>query len=182
MDIGSLFLILALLILVALFVARPFFENKSKMVTEQEHEISALLAERDRVINALQELDFDYQMGKIPEEDYPAERMALMQIGAETLRMLDEMQQTKETVSAEERLEKVIAARRADAARVRQPVPAGAANGGANNGDLAMEDDLESIIASRRRQREEKAGGFCPQCGSPVHRSDKFCPHCGVSL
>lgn len=181
MDLGSFFLILALLIVVALFVARPFFENKSQSVTEQEHQISALMAERDRVINALQELDFDYQMGKIPEEDYPVERNALMQLGAETLRALDELQKSNESVSAEERLENVIAARRADAARVRKPVPAGVASGG-NNGEMPVRDDLETIIASRRRQQEEKAGGFCPQCGGPVHRSDKFCPRCGVSL
>lgn len=181
MDIGSLFLILALLIIVALFVARPFFENKSQVVTEEEHEESALMAERDRVINALQELDFDYQMGKIPVEDYPAERAALMQIGTETLRKLDELQHTEAAGSEEDRLEKVIAARRADAARVRQPVPAGAAAAG-TNGEPPEDDELESLIASRRRQREEKAAGFCPQCGGPVHRSDQFCPRCGGKL
>ena len=69
MEIGSIFLILALFILVALFVARPFFENKSVSVTEKEQEISSLMAEHDRVLGALQELDFDHYMGKIPEED-----------------------------------------------------------------------------------------------------------------
>jgi hypothetical protein len=186
MDIGSFFLILALLIVVALFVARPLFENKSQMVTQEEHEVSALLAERDRVITALQELDFDYQMGKIPEEDYPAQRASLMQAGSETLRRLDTLQQTGAADSAEERLEKVIAARRADAARARQPMPAGgtpaSATAGGSNGDQPADDTLESLIASRRRQREEKAAGFCPQCGSPLHRSDKFCPRCGGKL
>ena len=32
------------------------------------------MAERDRVINSLQELDFDFKLGKIPEEDYPVQR------------------------------------------------------------------------------------------------------------
>lgn len=189
MDIGSLFLILALFILVGLFVARPFFDNKSVSVTEKEHEISSLLAERDRILSALQELDFDHQMGKIPEEDYPVERSVLLQTGANALRRLDELQQVGAGESAEERIESVVAARRADAARVRPPVPAGApaseparAPGNASQPSLHPDDDLEALIASRRRQKGEKAAGFCTQCGSPVHQSDKFCPRCGEKL
>lgn len=185
MDIGSLFLILALFILVVLFVARPFFENKSVSVTETEHEISAMLAERDRILGALQELDFDYQMGKIPEEDYPVERSALLQKGAIALRRLDELQHVSAAESAEERIEAVVAARRADAARVRPPVPAGVStSASAVSGQPPMDpdDDLEALIASRRRDKGEKSAGFCSQCGSPVHQSDKFCPRCGEKL
>lgn len=188
MDIGSIFLVLALAILVALFVARPFFENKSTAVTEKEHEISSLLAERDRVINALQELDFDYQLGKIPEEDYPRERTELMQTGADILRQLDTLQETGSAESAEDRLETVIAARRADAARVRQQVPVGASANSAGappNGSNHMlngDDDLEAMIAARKRTKQDKPVGFCPQCGNPIQRSDKFCPRCGEKL
>ena len=81
MDIGSIFLILALLILVALFVSRPFISRSQETVSltldPQDHERSSLLAERDRLLNALQELDFDATLGKIPEEDYPAQREAV---------------------------------------------------------------------------------------------------------
>ncbi|NJD58819.1 MAG: hypothetical protein C3F13_06135 [Anaerolineales bacterium] len=28
----------------------------------------------------------------------------------------------------------------------------------------------------------EKAAGFCPKCGKPVHASDRFCPKCGATL
>jgi hypothetical protein len=35
------------------------------------HEVSALKAERDRVINSLQELDFDHKLGKIPQRIIP---------------------------------------------------------------------------------------------------------------
>lgn len=83
MDIGSILLILGLLLLVTLFIARPLMEKRSVVVSQEEHELSALLAERDRLLNALQELDFDYAMGKIPEEEYPAQRSVLLQRGAE---------------------------------------------------------------------------------------------------
>lgn len=185
MEIGSIFLILALFILVALFVARPFFENNSVSVTEKEHEISSLMAEHDRILGALQELDFDHYMGKIPEEDYPIERNLLLQNGADTLRRLDELQQVSTSESAEERIEAVVAARRADAARIRQAVPAGAPvseTANAHSPSMDPDDDLEALIASRRRDKGEKAAGFCSQCGSPVHQADKFCPRCGAKL
>lgn len=174
MDIGSIFLILGLLVLVALFVSRPFLENKAKVVTQEEHEVSALLAERDRVINALQELDFDFALGKIPEADYPLQRAALLQNGAEILRKLDALQiQAPADHDMEARIEAAIAARKAEVAYVR-PAPNGsrvAANG--------PDDDLEALIASRRRERHEKAAGFCAQCGQPLQKSDRFCPKCG---
>ncbi|MGB7116592.1 MAG: hypothetical protein WBD56_10640, partial [Anaerolineales bacterium] len=75
MDIGSIFLVLALLVVVAVFVSRPLFENRktasSPAVDQMEHKRSTLLAERDRTINALYELDFDNALGKIPSEEYP---------------------------------------------------------------------------------------------------------------
>jgi hypothetical protein len=189
MDIGSIFLILALFIVVVLFVARPFFEKQSKMVTREEQEVSFLMAERDRVINALQELDFDYTLHKIPEEDYPAQRAALLERGAEILRKMDELLPTMGFDSAESRIESAIAARRADYARERAAVQSSTVP--ATNGAVAVQmvssngkpdDPLEAMIAARRRVREEKPGGFCSQCGNPVHISDKFCPRCGANL
>ena len=46
--------------------------------------------------------------------------------------------------------------------------------------DAGQEDDVEMLIASRRKQRQEKSAGFCPKCGRPVQKSDKFCSNCGT--
>jgi hypothetical protein len=181
MEIGSLFLVLALLLAVGLFVGRPFFDNKKEPLVsasnQADHERSALLAERDRILTALWELDFDYSLGKIPEEDYPSQRTALLQQGAQLLRQLDALQPDLEAEDAETRLEAAIAARRMTA-------NAGA-NGRAGPAVLsaqlaAQEDEFEVMLANRRRIRQEKAAGFCPQCGQPVHKSDRFCPKCGA--
>src|SRR5512145_657270 len=92
MDIGSLLLILALFLFVAWFIARPFFETQPKFAGpggSNEHARSFLLAERERVLTALQELDFDHTLGKVPENDYPIQRAALLQRGADILRQMD---------------------------------------------------------------------------------------------
>jgi predicted amidophosphoribosyltransferase len=44
-------------------------------------------------------------------------------------------------------------------------------------------DDLvEQKIANRRRERNEKSAGFCPNCGGPLQKSDRFCPKCGFEI
>jgi len=174
MDIGSIFLILGLLILVGLFISRPFCERKATVVSGQEHEFSALMAERDRVLNALQELDFDHSLEKIPEADYPVQRATLLQSGAEILRRLDALLSEASSGDLEARMEAAIAARSQASS-----VETGRRNLRAIYGP---DDDLEALLANRRRSRIEKSAGFCPQCGSPVQQSDRFCPKCGASL
>jgi len=176
MELGALFLILALLTLVGLFVSRPFMESRrSFAISAEEHELSSLMAERDRLLTALQELDFDHVLGKIPAEDYPNMRAALFGQAAEVLHHIDELQPQKIAApNAESRVEAAIAARRADASAAKLPASASSPVA-RNEGD----DDLEDLIAARRAQRKEKSGGFCPNCGKPVLRSDRFCPSCG---
>jgi hypothetical protein len=180
MDIGSILLILAMLILVGLFIARPLFDRQAVIVNgrtrREDHELSSLLAERDRVLNALQELDFDYSLGKIPEEDYPAQREALVSYGAMVLRKLDELQAKPDASGVEERLELAIAARRAEAVQAGPPPAVTAAL------PLLEDDEIEARLASRRRERKDKSAGFCPQCGRAVQKSDRFCPGCGFGL
>jgi len=172
MEIGAIFLLLAVCVFVILFVARPFMERRrTTTVSAEEQELSSLMAERDRLITALQELDFDHALGKIPSDDYPAMRSGLLQHASDVLRHLDAFQpQSVASTDAESRVEAVIAARRADAAIQKS-----------DKRDVS-DDDLEDLVASRRAARKEKSAGFCPKCGKPVLRTDRFCPHCGKSI
>jgi len=171
MEIAALLLTLGVIILVGLYLYAPFLERQARRVTQEEHELSALMAERDRVVNSLQELDFDFRLGKIPEGEYPTQRATLLQKGADILRSIDafssNVNDTDTVRENQDRIEKAVAARRADASAKRAEL---------------TDDDLESIIASRRKVRKNKSAGFCPKCGKPVMTSDKFCPSCGKSL
>jgi rubrerythrin len=172
MDIGSILVILALLLLVAAFVSRPLLERSSVAVSQEEQEHSTLLAERDRLISALQELDFDHELGKIPEDIYSLQRTNLVQRGADVLRQLDtQMEHTTSERDLDVELEKAIAARRAESTQT-----------AAAPTEDHQDDEIETLIAMRRRSRQEKAGGFCPHCGGPVQKSDRFCPKCGGTL
>jgi hypothetical protein len=179
MDIGSIFLLLALVVLVVFFVAQPFFTRQRAIprpVGGARQQIALLRMERARVIQALQELDFDNSLGKVPAEDYPVQRNALLLHGAEVLQQLDALQPQPSARENGDRLEAALAARRKDISQASAPTAAPDESG-----------DLERLIAARRRARNgsaprEKSIGFCPQCGKSLQKSDRFCPKCGTEL
>jgi rubrerythrin len=167
MEIGSVFLVLAVLIIAGIYLYAPFTSRAyTTYNNNEEHELSALKAERDRVINSLQELDFDFKLGKVPAQDYPEQRQALLQKGAEILRQLDEIEKTFSSQDVETRIEKAAAKKRADASSETQ----------------VDDKEIEMMIKARRKEIKNKSAGFCPKCGKPVLVTDKFCPACGKAL
>lgn len=168
MELGAIFLVLAVLVAVGMYLYAPFVSRTRRLSTDEMHEVSALKAEQDRVINALQELDFDFKLGKIPAEDYPEQRASLLKKGSEILRKLDELEPAISSArDVESRIEKAAAAKRADAS--------------SKSAELSDE-DIEAMIVARRKQHKSKSAGFCPSCGKPVLAADNFCPSCGKSL
>jgi hypothetical protein len=116
MPLSSLLLLFALLVLVALFVARPLFAPDATEDTETPNELSPWIAERERVLDALAELDTDWQLGKVPEELYSGQRQQLVAKGAIAIRQLERLGESPKKTSIrsdDAQLEKMIAARRA---------------------------------------------------------------------
>jgi len=169
MDIGSIFLTLTVLILFILFVSTPFMQKQRKLIPE-EHDVSSLMAENERILNALQELDFDNALGKIPSEDYPGMRFGLMQKGVAILHKLDEYQQVSSSQDAASLLETELAARQVYSAQPSTP------------DEISKDEDIEALIARRKAEQKGKTAGFCPKCGNPILVMDTFCPKCGNSL
>jgi NADH pyrophosphatase NudC (nudix superfamily) len=156
MELGAILLLVGVLVIVVLFVTQPFTEHwHAKM--QSGHETSVLLAKRENALIALQELDFDFKLGKIPAEEYSIQRANLLQMGAEVLRHLDEIQGGSIKPNEE---------------------PVKPTSFDQSIKPLADE-DLEDLIAKRRSTRQQKAAGFCPKCGKPILQSDLFCPSCG---
>jgi len=159
MELSAILLILGVLFIVVIFVIQPFTEHW-RAKKESGPEISVLLANRENALNALQELDFDFKLGKILGEEYSAQRVSLLQMGAEVFRRLDEIQGEQfalheasgKSVIMEQQL---------------KPLD---------------DEDLEDLIAKRRAARQQKVGGFCPKCGKPILQSDQFCSSCGQAV
>lgn len=171
MEIGAIFFALAVVTLVGMYVGQPYIQHRGRRATQEDHEYSTLMADYDRAVNTLQELDFDNALGKVPEDDYPRQRAELLAKGADLLRKLDTFrpQEKKASRDAKSRMEAAVASRRADSSDERSVT-------------VLDDDDLESMISARRKTRKEKSAGFCPKCGKPVQVSDRFCPSCGKAI
>lgn len=158
MDIGSIFILLAILLLVAIFLSQPFLEEEAR-TQEVESEYSHLLAERERLLARIEELDFDYDLDKLSDEDYRRVREKLVGEAAQVLKKLDAYRAEKgieQRDLSQEALQK--SPRRTEV------------------------DEIEALISSRRRELGEKKRGFCPHCGRTVGGSDQYCVHCGEKL
>lgn len=120
MESQSLLLLLGVLLLAAAFVLQPFL-GEFHLSPAADRRRSRLLAEQERLLNALRELDFDYTLGKVPAEDYPLQRAELIRQGAEVMRKLDELppvaRRTRQVASAlvtDDAIEERITARRSE--------------------------------------------------------------------
>jgi RNA polymerase subunit RPABC4/transcription elongation factor Spt4 len=196
MDIGSLLLGLALLLVIALIVARPLLEQTG--VREQPaNPADQLIASREQVLTQLRDLDFDQATGKINQEDYAAQRGQLVAEGVAILKQLDALgieagqpatpSAAAPAMAPADEIEAAVAqlrARRASAAAIEPTLnraPARAAPSPRN-----LDDEIEASVAERRAAGPAKqptaAKLACAQCGADVQADDRFCPKCGSAL
>jgi hypothetical protein len=154
MQFQTILFLLGIGLVVGTFVARPFIQTNRSIPTA-DHVESALLAERERLLVSLRELDFDHELGKVPEDDYLEQRFELVRLGAEVMEKLDALQKAPapKLLPVKKKLDV-----------------------------QATDDDVENLIAKRRSASRELAEGFCPNCGKAVLASDRFCPGCGNVL
>lgn len=161
MDIGSILLILALFFLTVLFIGKPFLDAQRQVaapaVTGEEHLRSGLLAQHESILLALQELETDYALQKVPEDEYQQQRTDLLLAGAEILKQLDRLKGADQPA----------------------PVRETRSKGGKED---RQKDDLEALIAARRQERQKGKRRSCPNCGKTVQAGDAFCPSCGKKL
>jgi NADH pyrophosphatase NudC (nudix superfamily) len=176
MTIGSVLLGLALLVLVAMYVARPLLvgrglrrpRNRSRANDRQ-----SLLAQKEALLAQIHELDFDFETGKVPEADYRQEREALMSQATAVLKEIDRLDGEIEASVTAGR-EEVDAGRRSDrdaeieaaVARLRESTP----------------DASPEIAAKEPAHAGNGRARYCSQCGQPTDPDDKFCAHCGHRL
>ena len=156
MDIGSIFIILAILIIIVAYIARPLVENRGFAVTEADRRYSRLQARRDQVLTILQELDMDHSMGKIPQEDYDAQRAILVARGASVLKEMDQFRKPGK------------------ASRL--------TNGSKDVATSQLEAQIEEAVSQMRTEQSGLDAKYCSNCGNALEGGDLFCVGCGTPI
>jgi hypothetical protein len=97
-----------LAILTALFVGYPLFQKRQQKISfALNHRAQELEARKTEIYAAIRDLDFDYRMGKLSEEDY---QMLRDQYKAEAIGMMKQIEQTATGKSAPRRAAETAAA------------------------------------------------------------------------
>ena len=136
------------------FVAYPLFNTPRGKIAGDTNALDTLVAQRDSTYDAIRDLDFDFQLGKLSQDDYAGLRDKYKSRAAQVLQQLDQLGNGN-GADADSQIE-------AQVARLRRTKTD------------AVEDEIARVRASR------KAGGaFCGKCGTPHQAGDQFCSKCG---
>ncbi len=163
MDLGAILIGLAMLGLTVPYVIRPFrpvkrARGKRVLPAEASFPSERLETQRDIVLIKLRDLDFDFQTGKVADQDYGALRGELV---AEASRLIDAVRQE------EEHIEQLIQSRRE--ARVQKTLCPHC------SGVLGPQECFCPTCG-------QPVSVSCPNCGKKVQPKDLYCMACGSHL
>jgi len=143
--------------------------------TVESDRLADLLARRDAIYQAIRDLDFDRETGKLTAEDHRVMRARLTAEGVAVLQELDRLLELASPEDLEAEIERQVAALRAQRARSgrervtrRRVCP--------ECGQPAQEDALFCVACGA------SLGQSCPSCGTVFEPGDRYCRVCGVAL
>jgi predicted RNA-binding Zn-ribbon protein involved in translation (DUF1610 family) len=140
------------------------------------------MARREAAFQAIRDLNFDRQVGKVTEEDFAVFEAHLKQAAAEALRALDEWEIAANR-SLDRMLETGAAAQRAESFRVAFRSGTGESRRCPACGRPAVpEDKFCATCGLVLPTAAGPASLACPHCGKPFAAGDRFCTGCGRPL
>lgn len=163
MDVGAIMIGLVIFLMACSYAVSPFGnQNKKKavsaLVTEKQIGSGDRKGQEEITLNKLRDLDFDYQTGKVSEEDYRPLRSQLVAEAAQAI-------EAKKLEDAQ--LEEMLRARRQAKAQ-KEKCP--------HCGSSMKPDDQFCPVCG------QPAKSTCPTCGKTIHPSDLYCTGCGTPV
>ena len=169
MNLGAIFIGIAILVIAVPYVMNPLVNERRKQP------VKATLLKKDGkgqqkdALVAIRDLDFDFQTGKVTREDYETLRAQLVLEAAEYL-------QTK--MEEDEKIEALIRAR---LQTVKQSVKCEKCGGEIRPFDHFC--PACGVTAKNQTAPNEPVPQIaCPGCGKSVKDGDLFCTGCGMKL
>jgi hypothetical protein len=110
----ALILAIGLTSVIAIFVLFPMFERSPQHraaprgTPRQNQALETLWTEKKRVLRAIRDLDFDYDLGKLPDTAYQDQRHQLIRLAVAITKRIDDLE--AEITAQDSRLEEAVAA------------------------------------------------------------------------
>jgi hypothetical protein len=183
----ALLIALVLSLAALAFVVWPLFKRGPAPVMVDDDRLTELLGRKDAVMMAIKELEFDYHVGKLSEEDYQLYDQRLRRQAVGLLQQIEQL--TPMTAQMDAALEAEIARRR----RVGEPAPVAAlaapsARQPAASAVAVVGAAGRTAAASTAAPATAPINGngarprFCTNCGNAVDAGHKFCANCGAPI
>lgn len=176
----ALLIALVLSLAALAFVVWPLLKPGPAPVIIEDDRLTELLGRKDAVMMAIKELEFDYHVGKLSEEDYQLYDGRLRSQAVSLLKQIEQVAPMSAQMDAS--LEAEIARRR----RVADPPAAGmlpvktpvvAVAGGAAPARV----QTAAVAQAGPTNGNGSAGPrFCTNCGNRLEPNHKFCANCGT--
>jgi hypothetical protein len=177
----SVLLAAVALLLVAWPLVRGSAARDESQAAAGQEALSDLVAQRDGTLQAIRELQFDRDVGKLTADDFLVFERNLKMAAAESLRRLDAWE-----AAADREIAAAVPAR---AAKTPAPSRGATADGSScpRCGSAIAADDVfctrcGSDLTSPTPGKAEPDSRFCRKCGRRREAEDLFCPGCGARL
>jgi hypothetical protein len=157
----------ALISLLAIYFAvSPLLKPGRAAPLVEDDKLVELLGRKDAILQSIKDLEFDYRVGKMSQEDYQRIDQRLRRQAIGLLQQIEKI--APASASLDEELESIIAQFRQTAIAApttKSPAAPSTSTSGETSGEVSGE-----------------ATRFCTQCGKPVDASHKFCAYCGTPI
>lgn len=184
LTIGSILLGGALILIVILFLARPFAVAEDEERRIGREAVDALLLRKESLLREIRELDEDYEAAKVAPEMYQRARPAMVKQAALVMKQLDDagyVEAAPVPANVDAQIEAAVR-------RLRTPEQIDAQIETAirqARQQPAITPAAASTTSSAATASMPATNGttkYCPQCGRRVEPDERFCARCGRNL
>jgi len=169
MELGAIFIGFAILVITVPYVINPFLNERKKQPLRTISQKKDEEGSHKDALAAIRDLDFDFQIGKVTQEDYETLRAQLVVKAAEYL-------QTKK--QEDEKIEEMI--------RARLQAVKSSAKCEKCGGEIRPQDHYcptcGTVVKNQTPSNIPAPQNTCPGCGKSVKDADLFCTGCGTRL
>ena len=176
MEIIAILIGLVILAAIAFYVSRPLVQSRRAGHFNGVADVQSLEAQRESLYTQIKELDLDHATGKVNEEDYARLRADLVAQAAAVLKQIDGVAQPPAPAKA-------VSPAAPPAEDDVEALIAARRKTRSTTAPKTADADVEAAVAARRKTTAPAAGELtCPKCGKPINADDAFCARCGTAL
>lgn len=144
------------------YVLRPILTPGPAAMVLEDDKLVDMLRRKDAALKAIKDLEFDYRVGKVSDEDYRRLDQSLRRQAIVLMQQVEKLAPRSSTL--DDRLEAEIAAQR----KSRPPQPE------------AVKPATVPVPAAGRATNTPAR--YCTNCGNLLEPSHKFCANCGTPV